>query len=146
MKSMLSVSPFLFVLVALPCYRLAADPFPKVDKKLVANKEVTLRGVINLVTVPVPDAVEAKPTQSGYFIITPYPLDAEGEDEFREEKMNYSKEQIMLHLVIPNDLQKTIEKLMGKPVKIDAAPFPAHTSHHKTPFLLHVKSLKALAK
>jgi hypothetical protein len=40
----------------------------------------------------------------------------------------------------------TIEKLAGKPVEIVATPIPAHTRHHRTSFLLNVKSIKSLAK
>jgi len=146
MRIPLSASLFLFALIASPYSHLAANPFPQVDTKIVSNKEVTLRGVINLINVPVPDAVEAGPVQSGYFLITPYPLDVEGKDEFQEGKMVNAKEQIMFHLVIQSDLYKTIEKLVGKPVEIVALPFPAHTRHHRTPFLLDVKSIKAVAK
>lgn len=146
MRSLLPVSLFFFVLATSPCSRLAADPFPQVDTKLVANKEVTIRGVINLIAVPVPDAFETVPIQSGYFLITPNPLDAEGEDELQEGKMISAKGQVMFHLVIPDELAETIGKLAKNPVEIVALPFPAHTRHHRTPFLLQVKSIKALAK
>jgi len=146
MKILLSVALILLVLLASPYSHLAADPFPPVNTKLVANKEITLRGVINQITVPVPDDLDLASTQKGYFLITPFPFDAEGEDPFQDGKRVFAKEQIMFHLVFQNDLAETIQKLAEKPVEIVAIPLPAHTRHHRTSFLLDVKSIKALTK
>lgn len=129
----------------LPC--LAEDAFPAAEIKLVDSKEVTLRGVINVITVPVPDGAGlGKPTQSGYFLITPYALVAEGESPGPERKMIRLEGQMLFHLVVQQEIEAKLDKLKGQPVDVVATPFPAHTRYHRTPFLLNVKSIRALAQ
>ena len=125
---------------------LSAGPFPEsaVAVRIVGGTEVTIRGVINLITVPISDDYEMEPTGIGYYLITPYPHEAEGRDINDEDILE--KNLTMFQLTGDDEVNAKLKESEGVPVEIIADPFPAHTRHHRTPFVLFVKSIRALDK
>src|SRR5207249_519972 len=58
-----------------------AQMFSDKEKTIKENQNYTVRGVINIVYLPVPDAFELKePIQSGYFLFTPQSFTVNGQD------------------------------------------------------------------
>ena len=55
--------------------------FSDEKKTINENQNYTVRGVINIVYLPVPDSFELKePIQSGYFLFTPQRFTVNGKD------------------------------------------------------------------
>src|SRR5262245_27324596 len=122
---------------------LPAQTFPSANKTINENKNYTIRGVINIVYLPVPDAFELpEPVQSGYFLFTPQRFTVNGTDV--EGKRVQFKDQQMFHLALSEDQVAKFTPALGKPVEVEAQPFIGHTRHHRTPVLFNILSLKIL--
>ncbi len=130
-----------FLILSTAAISLLAGPFPESSATLVAGEEKSVRGVINPLIFPIPDDFEMEATQSGYVLITPIPLEVKGMDD----DGNPIKEKMMLfHLAGEESVTAQFKALAGKPVEITADLMSAHTRYHRTPFLLLVKSVRAL--
>lgn len=115
--------------------------FPSDPASLKENKVTKLRGIINVVHLPLPDDLELGKSQSGFFLFTPNPIDA---DISSEDGTELVKSQQMFHLVLSEEQLANVKKLLQKPVEVTASPFGAHTRHHRTPVLLNVASIRLL--
>ena len=121
---------------------LFAGPFPESTAPLLAGEEAKVRGVINAIIFPISDDFEMEPTQSGVVLITPLPLEAAGLDN--EGNEIHETNLTLFQLAGEEAVLAQCEALAGKPVEITADLMPAHTRYHRTPFLLLVKSVRAL--
>jgi len=121
---------------------LLAGPFPENAPALVEGEQSTVRGVINLVVFPVPDDFEMEPVQSAYALITPIPLEASGTDSTGEEI--HETGLTLFHLAGDDEITAQFDALAGRPVEMTVDLMPAHTRHHRTPFLLLARSIRAL--
>ena len=115
---------------------------PSAPIVLKENQAAKLRGIINVVHLPLPDDLELGKSQSGYFLFTASPCDVKISGE--QSGTELVKNQLMFHLVLSEEQMAGVKKLLQKPVEITATPFGAHTRHHRTPVLLEVKSIKLL--
>jgi hypothetical protein len=99
--------------------------------------------VINIVYLPVPDALELKePIQSGYFLFTPQSFTVNGKDA--ERKPVQFKGQQMFHLTPDHNQVAKIKPALGKPVEVEVRSFIRHTRYHLTDVLFEILSLKIL--
>jgi len=121
---------------------LHAGPFPESTAPLVAGEEAKVRGVVNAIVFPLSDDFEMESTQSGIVLITPLPLEAAGLDD--EGNEIHEPNLTLFQLAGEEAVLAKCEALAGRPVEITADLMPAHTRYHRTPFLLLVKSVRAL--
>jgi len=120
-----------------------AQMFSDEKKTINENQSYTVRGVINIVYLPVPDALELKePIQSGYFLFTPQRFTVNGKDA--EGKPVQFNGQQMFPLTPDDDQVAKIKAALGKPVEVEVRPFIRHTRHHLTDVLFDILSLKIL--
>ena len=103
--------------------------------------EGTVRGVVNVVSLPVPDQMELGQTQSGYFLFTPYPCTI----KTKEAGVPLCETNQQMFQLAPSDKQvELLKSLLGKPVELEVLMFPMHTRYHRTPILFQIKSAKAI--
>ena len=120
-----------------------AETFSDQKKTINENQNCTVRGVINIVYLPVPDALELKePIQSGYFLFTPQRLTVNGKD--LDGKPVRFKDQQMFHLTPTDDQVEKIKAALGKPVEVEVRPFIRNTRYQLTDVLFEILSFKIL--
>lgn len=108
-----------------------------------AGQEITIRGVVNVVYLPVPDNFEVGPTQSGYFLFTSYPCTIKAKDS--DDKAITVTNQTMFHLAPSGDQVNLLKTLLGKPVEMRVSMMPRETRHHRTDIILtNIKSIKQI--
>lgn len=122
---------------------VAGDFFSGDSIILKENQLTKIRGIINVVYLPLPDDLELGKHQSGYFLFTANAYDMKITGE--EGETEHAKNQQMFHLTLSDEQIAKVEKLLQKPVELTAEPFEANTRHHRTPVLLSVKSIKPLS-
>ena len=122
-----------------------AQMFSDEEKTIKENQNYTVRGVINIVYLPVPDAFELKePIQSGYFLFTPQSFTVNGQDT--DGKPVQFEGQQMFQLTLDDNQVAKIEAALRKPVEVEVRSFIRHTRYHRTDVLFNILSLKILKK
>lgn len=120
-----------------------AEVFSSEPQIFNADEEATIRGVVNVVDLPVPDQVEVGPTQSGYFLFTSYPCTIKAKDI--DDKSLMVTNQTMFQLAPSADQVKLLKTLLGKPVEMHVSMMPAETRYHRTAIILiKMKSIKPI--
>jgi hypothetical protein len=117
--------------------------FTSGERTITNNENYTVRGVINMVRVPVPDDLEQGSVQSGYFLFTPEQYTFRGKDE--EDQPVEIKDQDMFHLTLSDEQAAQFAPQLGKPVQVEVRVILRHTDHQRTPILFDILSLKVLS-
>ena len=134
---------FSAILFLLSAMTLAGELFNSATLKATDTAPVVLRGVVNGLVFPVPDAAELGSTQSGWALSTVNDVECEG--SFEEEKKTRATINLF-QLAMSEEVSQEIEKAEGKPVELTGTVFAAHTRHHRTTFLLQVESVRLLSR
>ena len=121
---------------------LGAETFTSGERTITNNENYTVRGVINMVRVPVPDDLEQGSVQSGYFLFTPEQYTFRGKDE--EDQPVEIKDQDVFHLTLSDEQAAQFTPQLGKPVELEVRVILRHTVHQRTPILFDIISLKVL--
>jgi hypothetical protein len=111
------------------------------------GKTYTVRGVVNIVHLPIADGDQHGTEQGSvtggcFFLFTPERYTFKGRGN--EDKPVQIKEQQMFHLVLDDDEVAKVEAALGKPVEMEVQPFLRTTMYHHTPVLFHVSSFKVI--
>jgi hypothetical protein len=128
-----------------------AQMFSDEAKMINENQTYTVRGVINVVHLPIPDGDQHGSEQGlvtgGYFFLfTPelYTLNGREIDENGEDKPVQIKDQQIFQLAPDEHQVAKIEAAVTKPVELEVQPFIRHTMSHHTPVLFRVSSVKVI--
>ena len=124
-----------------------AQIFSDEEKMINENQTYTVRGVINVVHLPIPDGDQHGSEQGlvtgGYFFLfTPERYTLNGKDF--EDKPVQIKDQQIFNLAPEEHQVAKIEAAVTKPVELEVEPFSANTGYHHTPVMFMVSSVKVI--
>jgi hypothetical protein len=128
-----------------------AQMFSDEEKTINEDQTYTVRGVINVVHLPIPDGdqhgTEQGSVTGGYFFLfTPerYTLNGREIDENGKDKPVQIKDQQIFQLAPDEHQVAKIEAAVTKPVELQVQPFIRNTAYHHTPVLFMVSSVKVI--